>query len=279
MRQQSRVNKAEKDAIVKENKMKLKAKTSECLVSSLALHSSFLSMCSILTLLPLCLLQNLETQVEKERAARLEAEARYQRLKELARATVDEMKVKHKATLREERRKHAAIVAEKNSLVRYMEEEVKGYNETFNGLLKELKDAESSTRKSKRQAKKAKKKADSAAIKLRDLTVKYNEMIDQVLDEQLRADELEEKVKEYASVIDTMNQDYEECIDEYESITEYMDEYYESELKKLRPQYIKKYSVKNKTKGTFMQVCSCKYPSNFHQLDLTQCLLHYRCSS
>ena len=76
-----------------------------------------------------------------------------------------------------------------------------------------------------------------------------------------------------------MNQDYEECIDEYESITEYMDEYYESELKKLRPQYIKKYSVKNKTKGTFMQVCSCKYPSNFHQLDLTQCLLHYRCSS
>ena len=166
-------------------------------------------------------------------------------------AAIDELKIKHRQVLVRERNRHSKRTLEQKAEVERMWQEVLHERENLSQLLDERKTQMAANKHLTKQAEASKVRASKLACQLKTQTALYNELQDKVRDEQIKVEELEEKVDEYEVVIDMIEQEYEERTSEFNNLIDYIDQYVEE----VSPRCIQKHMVKNK--GGRGELCQC----------------------
>ena len=116
----------------------------------------------------------------------------------------------------------------------------------YSELVDEVEDAQRSTRHSTKETIKLRQHAAEMLTKLAQRKVHVNNLTDELRDEQVRVQELEDKVAEYEAVIDYMSQEMLQQEEEHKNIMDYIDHVYTKDTSLLIPNFIAKYSVPNK---------------------------------
>lgn len=165
---------------------------------------------------------------------------------------LEQQKVRHKESLRALQKDHDIAARRKNAKVKAMHEEVEGMHEMMYEMLDEVKEAMQSKKAASSDTVAAQNKFLSQMRKVQTMTLVCSELKDEIADEYNKNAELQAKVDEYESIINTMQKEYEEKVDEYDSIIAYMDGYYEDTISELQPRFIMKHWVKNKTRGEYI---------------------------
>ena len=188
----------------------------------------------------------------KEAIAAQEKCRRLQREKDKA---LDALKIKHRQVLVRERSRHSERILKQKAELERMWQEVLHERENLSQLLDERKTQMAANKHLTKQAEASKVRALKLASQLKTQTALYNELQYKLRDEQIKVEELEEKVDEYEVVIDMIEQEYEERTSEFKNLIDYIDQYVEE----VSPLCIQKHMVKNKAGRVLYPAEGTKY--------------------